>query len=301
MVRIYKQEPFIVEKVWGGQKLAYKSDGSDGPVGETWEVSTLGEGESRVQGVELSKVIGEQIGLMVKLIDTSDNLSVQVHPDDQMALKEEGSVGKTECWYILDSDENAMIYLGLKAGVTKEKLRDTIESGEPVVQHLNSIAAKPGRFFSVPAGQVHAIGKGVTLLEIQQSSGITYRLWDWNRLGLDGNPRELHIEKGLRSIKKKECEYFDFQWNKNERIKTLLKNQYFTVRYCELDLGLNIQLESGFKYLAVTCIEGELAIQENSDVIVLSKWETALINSNSTEKIEIKSNEKSKFMVSNEN
>ncbi|MCO4793965.1 MAG: class I mannose-6-phosphate isomerase [Bacteriovoracaceae bacterium] len=210
-------KPHIVQKIWGGQKLKTMrptEEGLENPIGETWEVSRLEEGPTETGLGSLHSLCSEkELPYLVKFIDTNDNLSIQVHPDNDYALKNENSSGKTECWIILDSAPGAGIYLGFKKGVTKEKFQKSVESGEDVNNLLNFYETKKGDFFMVPAGAIHAIGKGVTLVEIQQSSGITYRVWDWNRLDSAGNSRELHIKKAMDVC----C--FDEEFNTRETFK----------------------------------------------------------------------------------
>ena len=186
MIKFFKQDPLHIEKIWGGSKLAPEHSGLE-PIGESWQVACLPEGSSTISGEALWDKYGSAGGLnfLIKLIDTSDNLSVQVHPDDLLAEEFENSRGKTECWYILDSEKDAKIYLGLKPNVSMSDFQKAIENQENVQSLMNCIEALKGRFVYVPAGLVHAIGSGVTLIEVQQSSGITYRLWDWNRVGVD--------------------------------------------------------------------------------------------------------------------
>lgn len=204
-----KLEPYLVEKVWGGRKIAnLKGLDDERLLGESWEVSTLKDQCSKLGGMNLSEY--GNLDFLVKFIDTTDNLSVQVHPDEDFAKKFENSTGKTECWYIIDAKPGSGVYLGLKKGVTLKKLEEVTRAGGAVNELLNFYPAKKGDFFFVPAGTIHAIGDHVFLIEVQQASGITYRFWDWNRMDLDGKPRELHIDKALKVIDEK-AEYFHRQ------------------------------------------------------------------------------------------
>jgi len=184
MIKVHK--PSIVRKIWGGKKLqSWKQlslEHSNVPVGETLEI------------------FEESLPYLAKFIDTSDELSIQVHPDDEYARLNENSSGKTECWIILESEPGAGIYLGLKEGVERKTLEQALEEKKPVNELLNFYEVKPGDFFYVPAGSIHAIGKNITLAEVQQNSGITYRVWDWNRVDEKGQPRDLHVEKSLDVI-----------------------------------------------------------------------------------------------------
>lgn len=198
-------KPFLSERVWGGDELKrlkkISTEQFPTPLGETWEISTHIEGESRVcldnDTQTLKQYLKKELSYLVKFISCEDNLSVQVHPNDEYARMHENSKGKTECWIILDVKDNGGIYLGFKPGITKEIFQEKVLHNQDVSECLNFYPVRPGDFFYVPAGSVHALAKGVTLVEVQQSSGVTYRVWDWNRLGLDGKPRELHVKKSF--------------------------------------------------------------------------------------------------------
>ena len=202
---IYHLGPTVQRKIWGGKQLETLKNipvetGVD-PVGETWEISVHPDGPSFYNGKPLALQENvEELSYLVKLIDTSDELSVQVHPDDEYARLHENSAGKSECWVILKAEKNAGIYLGLKDGVTKESFMKGLDKKANMSDFLNFYPVRPGDFFYVPAKTIHAIGGGITLAEVQQSSGITYRVWDWNRVDSKGNPRELHVQKSLDVI-----------------------------------------------------------------------------------------------------
>lgn len=189
-------DPYIVEKPWGGTALQKRRPGISGKIGETWEISTVAGHETKVQSTDLSKVLGKRLPYLMKFINTTDLLSVQVHPNDQYAQENEKTSGKTECWIILDSNPDAFLYLGFKEGIGREEFKKSIATGTPL-DCLRKIPVQEGDFFFVPAGTVHAIGAGITLCEIQQASGVTYRVWDYNRPGNDGQPRELHLDKAF--------------------------------------------------------------------------------------------------------
>ncbi len=188
MIKVHK--PSIVRKIWGGKKL------------QNWKhLSTKESGaESMVPVGETLEIFEESLPYLAKLIDTSDELSIQVHPGDEYARLHENSSGKTECWIILESDPGAGIFLGLKEGIERKTLEQALKEKRPVNELLNFYEVKPGDFFFVPAGSIHAIGKNITLAEVQQNSGITYRVWDWNRVDEKGQPRDLHVEKSLDVI-----------------------------------------------------------------------------------------------------
>ena len=213
-----KMSPVFKQYIWGGEKLK-KMYGKNTPVGtvaESWEVSCHPEGLSTIAngvfaGMTLNDAaarlgfdmfgtatnIDDGFPLMLKLLDAKDNLSVQVHPGDEYAFaNENGSKGKTELWYILDCDEGARIVYGFKPGIEKEKFAAAITDGTSE-DILNYIDVLPGDVFFIPSGTVHAIGAGMVVAEIQQSSNSTYRVFDYNRVGADDKRRELHIKKAL--------------------------------------------------------------------------------------------------------
>ncbi|MBR3019721.1 MAG: class I mannose-6-phosphate isomerase [Clostridia bacterium] len=197
---------------WGGEglRMMFGRDIPDEHTGESLEASALPGLESRdPEGRKLTDLI-EQYGerltgpglshpfpLLLKLLDAKDRLSVQVHPDNNYAEKKEHALGKTEAWHILFAAPGAELVYGVKAGVTKEQLRKASEKGAEVEGLLRRIKVKAGQTYYIPAGTLHAIGAGIILYEIQQSSMITYRFYDWNRKDAQGNRRELHISKAV--------------------------------------------------------------------------------------------------------
>lgn len=188
-----KLAPFFVEKPWGGSFISQHYRLPPKKFGEAWLLSTLPDGESTQGTQKLSEYLGHALPYLIKVIDAQEPLSIQVHPDDKWALELEESRGKTECWLILDARPGAGVYLGLRPGVTEAQLRASLETNSRVDELMEFYPVRRGDFVTVEAGTIHAIGAGVTLLEVQQASGITYRIWDWGR-----TDRELHIEKGLR-------------------------------------------------------------------------------------------------------
>jgi len=291
-LKIDKVEPHLTFKVWGGEKLwPYKSPQKSGelkdkpeePLGETWEVSLHEDGVSKTSDGRLLTELysSSELPYLIKFIDTGANLSIQVHPDDDYAKLNENSSGKTECWLILDAEPGAGIYLGLKDGVSKDMLNEAISKNERVDKLLNYYEVTPGEFFYVPARSIHAIGEGVTLAEIQQSSGITYRVWDWNRLGLDGKPRELHIDKALEVIN------FDSAANTKESFnhignvfngenEQIAKHRDFSVRSYSLSSGDERLLPKVETVTTVVVLDGELECGNQT----LTKFECATLSPN---------------------
>ncbi len=209
--------PVLKDYIWGGKKLKtnYNKKTDFDTVAESWELSAHPDGPSVVFGGEYDgctlaeytiKAGKEVLGIkaqdmdcfpfLIKLIDAKDNLSVQVHPDDKYAFAHEGGYGKTEMWYVLDCEPDSYLYYGLNRTLSKDEFKRHIEN-DSILDVLNKVSVHKGDVFFIPAGTIHAIGSGIVICEIQQNSNTTYRVYDYNRKGKDGKPRELHIEKAL--------------------------------------------------------------------------------------------------------
>ena len=207
---ITKLTPATKAYLWGGKKLKEQYGlGDTETVAEAWMLSFHPDGEGKTEsGVPVSRAAGREtwgracqsfpfFPAMVKLIDAADNLSVQVHPSDEYALQPEGQFGKTEMWYIVSAESGAGIYLGFERDVTPTEFADAIRAGN-LLSLLRFVPVRQGDCYFIPAGTVHAIGKGCLIAEVQQNSNLTYRVFDYNRVGADGKPRELHVEKAMR-------------------------------------------------------------------------------------------------------
>lgn len=213
-------KPVYKNVIWGGNNISkiLKRDISEDNIGESWELSAHKNGLSIIENGEFKgrsledlfndnehkkEVFGKhcenlnKFPILVKFIDADKCLSIQVHPDNEYALKNENDSGKTEVWYVMDSKDNAKIAYGFKDNVKKENLKDVIDDIE---ENINYIDVHKGDFIEIPAGTIHAIMDGVFICEIQQSSDVTYRVYDWNRVDSFGKPRQLHIEKALDVI-----------------------------------------------------------------------------------------------------
>lgn len=220
-MRPLKCTPILKRIRWGGRRLAAllgKTIGEGNDYAESWEVCDHGADQSLVAGGEydgwpLRRLVNErgaellgrhagipQFPLLIKFLDARERLSVQVHPNDvQARVFVPGQRGKTEAWVILAADKGSCVFAGLQSGLTEPELRQALSRGT-VEQCLHRVDVSAGDFLFMPAGTVHAIGEGIVLAEVQQSSDLTFRLFDWNRLGPDGAPRELHIEKSLACV-----------------------------------------------------------------------------------------------------
>lgn len=256
-----KLSPAVKSYIWGGnyfQKFG-KGNGED-IISELWELSVRGENSSLLSnGKRLDEVISKaDIGpnsdrfpyfpLLIKLIDAKENLSVQVHPNDEYALKNENSFGKSEMWHIIDADEGAGLFVGLNDNYSKEEIEKKLKDNS-ILEALNFFKVKPGDTFIINPGTIHAIGKGVRLIEIQQNSDLTYRLYDYLRKDKNGNYRELHIDKALKVI-----DYKKYEPNK-EVDGYLANNEYFKVERKVFDGEIELSSNKG-SFLSFTFIKG---------------------------------------------
>lgn len=226
-MEIVKLKPATKDYIWGGNYLKSWGIESNTPnIAEAWELSFNPSGPSVIaSGKDQGKLLmdiatKEDIGslpasfpffpVLIKFINSASNLSVQVHPSDEYALKSENQFGKTEMWYVIDAKEGAGLYVGFKKEVTKEEVLQGIEDGN-IMNLLNFIEVKPGDTYFIPSGTVHAIGAGVTVIEIQQNSTLTYRLYDYHRKDKNGKERELHVEKALKVLSLKPYQKINFE------------------------------------------------------------------------------------------
>ena len=262
-MELVKLKPAVKDYIWGGNYFQSFNKGLGlARLSECWELSTRDVDSSIIasgkdEGKLLSEVISkDDIGpvmdrfpyfpLLIKLIDAKENLSVQVHPSDEYALKNENSFGKSEMWHIISADEGSGLYVGLNNNYKKEDIEVALKEGK-ILDYLNFFKVKPGETYVINPGTIHAIGKGVRLIEIQQNSNLTYRLYDYNRVDQKGNPRELHIKKALDVI-----DYRQYKMSQNNG-DYLANNQYFTVKKVlvngELEIAANEQSFVSFTFL----------------------------------------------------
>lgn len=285
-MEILKLKPVYKQALWGGNKLKtlWNKNSDKEIISESWELSTHKDGKSIVcNGINSGKtlcdiltddMIGEKakkysrFPLLIKLIDANKNLSVQVHPNDEYAEKYENDYGKTEMWYICDSEKGGGIYLGFKQNVTKEQVSSSIENGG-IEKLLNFIPVKKGDSFLINSGTIHAICSGVTICEIQQSSNVTYRVYDYNRIDKTGKKRELHIDKALDVINYKKYE------NEQKSENVLAECKYFTVKKYNVNDILNINCDKN-SFNAVNIIDGKGSIEN----INFEKGDTLFIPAN---------------------
>jgi len=290
------------EKVWGGNLLCSvlnKDCNPLKPIGESWEISAVQDNLSVVKNgflagnniqevleIYLTDLVGEKVylqygiefPLLAKYIHSNALLSVQVHPDDQTAKFRHYAYGKTEMWYVVYAESDAELIMGWKHDMDRSTLLQALDNGT-IAEHLNFIKVKPGDVFFIPPGRVHALGKGIIVAEIQQTSDITYRLYDWGRVGLDGKPRELHVDLALDVIDYKAYDKYkiDYKPAPNETIP-LISCEYFTTNLLEFDRIIEknyLTLDSFVIYMA---IEGHFALEYyKKERIDVKKGETVLL------------------------
>lgn len=284
-------EASLHQKVWGGRRLATdmaKPLPDDAPYGESWELhDTSIVSNGHLGGKTLSEIIelygkdllGEQndpsegMPLLAKLLDASQWLSVQVHPDDEQAERLEGDPrGKTEAWIILNANDDSQLVIGVKPGTSRETMAQAIRDNQ-LEDLLVYQSVEPGDVLYIPANTIHAIGPGILLYEIQQSSNVTYRLYDWGRMGLDGKPRDLHIDKGVDVSR---IDSLPEVTHPAAETTTMVDGDYFqTDRYTLR--GSSVEIETSGKFHALTCIEGTFTVTHGETTISLQKGHTVLI------------------------
>ena len=294
--------PNLHTVVWGGHRLqVYKGLlSTDEPIGESWEVSAVPSSTSIISngpfaGRDIISVISEypedilgkavnekyhgQFPLLVKFIDAERDLSIQVHPNDEMAQREHGKMGKSEMWYVIKADAGSHLYAGFKQEITPEEYQQRIADGT-IIEVLADHQVKAGDVFYLPAGRIHAICGGILLAEVQQSSDVTYRIYDYNRPGMDGKPRELHTELAARALdyhveENYRTEYVD---NPNKAIQ-IIDSPYFDVRVMEISKPFHRDLRKYDSFIISMCIEGDckLCVRSTGDEILLRQGSSTLI------------------------
>lgn len=296
-----KFSPILKSVLWGGDKIAeFKNIQTPQPsIGESWEISSV-EGdisvvsEGELKGTSLQTLLemyketlvgkknylrfGNQFPLLIKFIDARDDLSIQVHPNDELAQKRHQSFGKTEMWYVIHAEPQAKLYSGFKAPLEKEHYHQSIEDGT-FLSHLCQHEVKPGDVFFLPAGRVHAIGTGIFIAEIQQTSNITYRIFDYNRKDSQGNTRELHIEPAKEAIDFSVYPDYRTHYTPQKNTPILLEqNKYFTTNLLEIDSNIQRNYQHIDSFIIYICTKGEVNIKTNDDSLVnLAQGETLLL------------------------
>ena len=295
-----KFKPILKTVVWGGEKIApYKGiETEQKHIGESWELSGVPGNESIVAegplaGKSIAELVkeykgelvggqvyertGDQFPLLIKFIDAHKDLSIQVHPDDALAEKRHGTNGKTEMWYVIDAEPGAHLYVGLKEAIGPEEYEKRVADGS-IVDVLARYDVEPGDVFFLPAGRIHAICSGCFVAEIQQTSDITYRIFDYNRPGLDGKPRELHTELAKEAIDYKV--YADYRTPhtpaQDEEVE-LVSCPYFTTSLLDLTLPYAKDLSELDSFVVLMCLEGSGTLEVDGEEVSIGQGETVLI------------------------
>lgn len=288
--------------IWGGNRLReeYGKKLDSDKIAESWELSCHKDGQSVVCGGEFDgKTLSEYIEakgktvlgsncerfeyfpILIKLIDAKDNLSVQVHPSNDYAMRVEGEYGKTEMWYIVDCNEGAELLYGFKHEISKEEFAERIRNNT-LLEVTNNVPVHKGDVFFIESGTLHAIGKGILIAEIQQNSNTTYRIYDYGRVGKDGKPRELHIDKAVDVTELVPPKYPTTAQGAPEKIdggvKTLLRScEYFNVNKLEVDGEVKLSAsEKSFNSLLV--LDGEVEIASAEGTLTAKKGDSVFVD-----------------------
>ena len=296
-----KFEAALKEKVWGGNALVTrfnkKYTGSH-HIGESWELSAIADNQSVISngflagnnieelievymgditGDSIFEKFGNEFPLLIKFIEAQEDLSIQVHPNNDLAKKRHKAYGKTEMWYILDRKEGSKIYTGFKSGVTKEIYEEAVRNGG-IENLMNVESVDPGDTFFTPAGRVHSIGAGIVLVEIQQTSDITYRIFDWNRKSSGKVKRELHTDLALDAI--------DFNQSGTNKIRVepvlnktvnLVSCEFFNTNIISLNKAIDKEYHFNDSFVVYICLEGEFSIRWDGNSEKVIKGDTVLL------------------------
>lgn len=300
-----KFKPRLKERIWGGSVLIDKKGKAAGRVdsskkyGESWDLSCVqGDISSVASGalkgnnlaelieVYMGDLVGEKIfeeyglefPLLIKTLDCNDVLSVQVHPDDELAAERHDSLGKTEMWYITSCEEGAAIYIGFNREITREEYLEAVSNGS-LTNLLNRIEVKAGDAFFIPAGLVHALGKGVQVVEIQQTSDVTYRIYDWDRVDSEGKSRELHTALAVDAIDftmRTEDSICKYEPKVNDAVE-VAKCKYFTTNMLKVEGDVVRDYASLDSFVILMCVGGEAEIDADGKTGKMSDGDVVLL------------------------
>ena len=297
---LLKLRPSYKDYLWVGHRLVekYNKEFDCDILAESWELSCHPDGPSYVVNgsyagktlqeyidLEGKKVLGnncqkfEEFPILAKFIDAKDNLSIQVHPDNEYALKNEGQYGKTEMWYIMDCEEGAFLYYGFKKEVSKEEFEERIKT-DTLLEVLNAVPVQKGDVLFIEAGTIHAIGKGIVIAEIQQNSNVTYRVYDFGRVGKDGKKRELHIDKAVEVTNRVPIS------RKNTCYPHIASCDYFTVDCLNMDGKLMSSMKGSVgeeSFASILIMEGEGTISCGGETIPYRKGDSFFMSAGSGE------------------
>ncbi|MDR1474652.1 MAG: class I mannose-6-phosphate isomerase [Endomicrobium sp.] len=298
----FKFTPILKETVWGGTKLksCYNKQTDSSSIGESWELSCVKGNISiisngKLAGTSLSEILktnsveilgknvlekfGNEFPLLVKFIDAKENLSVQVHPNDALAKKRHGSFGKTEMWHVLQNDSDAKLVLGFNKELDKEEYIRRAKNNT-IEDVLNYQSVAPNEGFLIPAGLVHAIGAGIILIEVQQTSDLTYRIYDYNRKDKNGNCRKLHVQESVDAIDFSAKAVTVSNTENKVGVKTVAECKYFNVQAVDLSLikKYNTEiLKQIDSFVILICFDGHATLKYNHAIEEIIKGDTVLL------------------------
>ena len=297
-----KFQPILKSIIWGGKEISkFKNlENEKTGIGESWEISAvednvsiiengnlagtplddlINEAKGKLVGEKVYKKFGDKFPLLIKFIDAQDDLSIQVHPNDKLAKERHNSFGKTEMWYIVKATPEAFIFSGFKEKITPEQYVERV-ANNTFTEVLEKHFVKEGDVYFIPAGRVHAIASGCFVAEIQQTSNITYRIYDYNRKDANGNSRELHTELAKDAIDYTVYDSYktDYKSAPNET-NELVSCEYFTTNLLELDKTFEQNISSIDSFITYMCLEGDCELEDNKlNKITLTQGETILIS-----------------------
>lgn len=307
---IIKFRPLLKTTLWGGDKIIpFKHlDSGQQNVGESWEISGVKDNETVVasgkyEGKSLNSLVeelkeklvgkdnfarfGSEFPLLIKFIDARQDLSIQVHPTDEIAHKQGKSRGKTEMWYIMDSDKGARLRSGLKKKITPEEYKAMVEN-DTICDALDEYEVSEGDCFFLPAGRIHSIGTGCFLAEIQQTSDVTYRIYDFKRKDKDGNYRQLHTKEAAESIDYTVYDNYRTEYTpKKDEAVTLVSCPYFTTSVYDLTEPMTLDYSELDSFVILICLEGEgTIVDDGGETSTVKAGETILLPA-TTESVKI--------------
>ena len=298
--QLIKFEPILKDKIWGGEKLAslLNKQSKRKDIGESWEISDV-EGDTsmvingHLKGKNLKELIsefksdlvgekiythfGEKFPLLIKFIDAKEALSIQLHPNDTLAKERHNSFGKTEMWYVMQADKNANLIVGFQKEVSSEDYIKHLET-KSLLDILNVDEVQKGDVYFIPTGRVHAIGAGVLLAEIQQTSDVTYRIYDWDRPNPDGTFRDLHTEEAIDAIDYSAKDSYKTEYSKKENASSeIVSCQYFTTNVLPIKGKISINHQEKDSFVIYMCVEGNVTFQYENQTEKLKTGETILV------------------------
>ena len=291
-------EPLLKERIWGGEKLktVLSKPIVSKITGESWELSTvegdvsviangefkgkslteiIDESPNEILGTEVFKRFGKQFPLLFKYLDAREDLSIQVHPNDELAKKRHNSFGKTEMWYVMQAEKDARIIVGFKEKSNPAEYLENVKNNT-LLNILDDVKVTPGDVFFLEAGTVHAIGAGLLVAEIQQTSDVTYRLYDFDRVDANGEKRELHVDLAVEAINYNKVDTYK-RYNKEiNQSNSVVDCPYFTTNFLPLDGKVTVS-KTGKTFTVYMCVEGTFEIEYNKSKFNYKKGDTVLL------------------------